>query len=173
MAGAASSGPPPPVQPGEPPRPRQDPYAPLRPRWGRSVARVSALIVMAGFLFGAVAIPGAERQKGDWGIGDRILIALTGAVIAWLLWRFGTIEARPDKEGILIRNLLTTRRLSWPEIIRVQFGGGAPWAMLDLDDTETLAVMAIQKSDGAHGRALAARLAALIQVHARATEPPG
>lgn len=144
----------------------------MRPKWGRGVARVSAAIVLAGFVFGAIAIPGAEGQKRDWGVGDRLLIAASGVLIAWLLWRFGTIEARPDKEGLLVRNLITTRRLSWPQIIRVQFGGGAPWAMLDLDDTETLAVMAIQKADGAHGRALAARLAALIQVHARAPERP-
>jgi hypothetical protein len=67
----------------------------------------------------------------------------------------------------LIRNLLTTRSLEWAQVISVQFGGGAPWVSLDLDDTDTVAVMAIQKADGAYGRAEAARLAALVQVHSR------
>lgn len=161
-----------PDRPGSPaPSGKDDPYAVMRPRWGRNVARWAAAVVMAGFIFGAVAIPGPEQQKGAWGIGDRLLILLSGLVIAWLLWRFGTIEAQPSQQGLVVRNLILTRRLEWAEIVRVQFGGGAPWASLDLVDTETLAVMAVQKADGAHGRALAARLAALVQVHAQAAEP--
>jgi len=39
--------------------------------------------------------------------------------------------------------------------------------IVDLDDTDTVAVMAIQKADGAPGRAEAARLSALVQVHGR------
>jgi hypothetical protein len=49
----------------------------------------------------------------------------------------------------------------------VLFGGGAPWVSVDLDDTDTVAVMAIQKADGAFGQAEAARLSALVQVHSR------
>jgi len=65
----------------------------------------------------------------------------------------------------VIRNLITTRKLEWAQIVRVQFSGGAPWVTVDLDDTDTVAVMAIQKADGALGRAEAARLSALVQVH--------
>jgi Bacterial PH domain len=45
----------------------------------------------------------------------------------------------------------------------IQFSGGDPWVTLDLDDTDTVAVMAIQKADGEWGRREASRLAALIQ----------
>jgi hypothetical protein len=38
---------------------------------------------------------------------------------------------------------------------------------IDLDDTDTVAIMAIQKADGAFGQAEAARLSALVQVHSR------
>ncbi len=149
-----------------------DPYAVMRPRWGRGVARVAAIVVAVSFTFAAVFIPGDEAQKGDWSLGDRAMIFALGVFIAWFLWRFGSIQAVPSRDGLLVRNLLITRRVSWAEILRVQFGGGAPWAVLDLSDTDTLAVMAIQKADGPHGRVLASRLAALIQVHSRADEPP-
>ena len=66
-----------------------------------------------------------------------------------------------------MRNLFLTRRLGWAQIVRMQFGGGAPWVSLDLTDTDTVPVMAIQKADGAHGRAMAGRLAALIEYHGR------
>ncbi len=149
-----------------------DPYAVMRPRWGRGVARGAAIVVAVTFTLAAVFIPGDEAQKGDWSLGDRAMIFVLGALIAWFLWRFGSIQAVPSKDGLVVRNLLITRTVSWAEILRVQFGGGAPWAVLDLIDTDTLAVMAIQKADGPHGRVLASRLAALIQVHSRADEPP-
>ena len=62
-----------------------------------------------------------------------------------------------------MRNLVLTRTLSWPEVVGVQFGGGEPWVTLDLDDGDTLAVMAIQKSDGEVSGREASRLAALVQ----------
>ena len=151
--------------------PRTDPYAPMRPRRGAMVAAVLGAVVLGSFLFAAITIPGADSQKGDWGIADRIFIAGLGIVIAWFIWRFATIRALPSRTGIVVRNLFVTRRLEWSEVLRVQFGGGAPWARLDLTDTDTLAVMAIQKADGAYGQALASRLAALVQVHAQGAEP--
>ena len=50
-------------------------------------------------------------------------------------------------------------------------GRRAKYLTLDLDDGDTLAVMAIQKADGERGRAEASRLAGLVAAHA-APEPP-
>lgn len=150
-----------------------DPYAPMRPRRGSAVAAVLTVVVLVAFLFAAITIPGRDDQKGDWGIADRLFIALLGVAIAWFIWRFASVRALPSSTGIVVRNLFVTRRLDWHEVLRVQFGGGAPWARLDLTDTDTVAVMAIQKADGPHGRALASRLAALVQVHGSAAEPGG
>lgn len=148
-----------------------DPYSVMRPQRGRAVALALAVIVFLAFTFAAITVPGQEGQKGDWTIVDRLLIFGMGAVIAWFIWRFATIRAIPSTEGIVVRNLLLTRRLAWPEIVRMQFGGAAPWARLDLIDADTVAVMAIQRADGAHGQALAGRLAALVHVHSSAPEP--
>ncbi len=148
-----------------------DPYAVMRPKRGRAVAIVLAVVVFLAFSYAAITVPGREGQKGDWAVMDRLLIFVMGAAIAWFIWRFATIRAVPSERGIVVRNLLITRRLTWPDIIRMQFGGAAPWAHLDLWDADTVAVMAIQKADGAYGRELAGRLAALIHVHASAPEP--
>lgn len=144
-----------------------DPYAPFRPRWGRRVPMVMSVVVFAGFTYAAFAIPGTA-----WSVVDRLFLFLLGAAITGLLVRYSLIEARPRPDGLLVRNLFTTRRLSWPQIVRMQFSGGAPWVSLDLDDTDTVAVMAIQKADGAHGRAGAARLSALISYHS-GVDPDG
>ncbi len=143
----------------------------MRPHRGSAVAVVLTVAVLVTFLFTAITIPGREDQKDDWAIADRLFIALLGVAIAWFIWRFASVRALPSSTGIVVRNLFITRRLDWQEVLRVQFGGGAPWARLDLTDTDTVAVMAIQKADGAHGRALASRLAALVQVHGSGAEP--
>lgn len=144
-----------------------DPYAVFRPRRGRRVALVMAALSVLIFTGVALSIPWVDRERGGWGVLDRLLLSLCGVAIAALLLRFATIRAVPSPQGLMIRNLIITRRLEWPQVIRVQFGGGAPWVIVDLEDTDIVAVMAIQKADGAFGRAEASRLSALVQVHSQ------
>ena len=144
-----------------------DPYAVFRPRRGRRVALTMAVLSMLIFVSGAISLPRVDPLFGGWGVPDRLLLVGCGAAVSALLWRYATIRAVPSTQGLVIRNLLTTRTLEWAQIVGVLFGGGAPWVSVDLDDTDTVAVMAIQKADGAFGQAEAARLAALVQVHSR------
>ena len=144
-----------------------DPYAVFRPRRGRRVALTMAVLSMLIFVSGAISLPRVDPLFGGWGVPDRMLLVGCGAAISALLWRYATIRAVPSTQGLVIRNLLTTRTLEWAQIVGVLFGGGAPWVSVDLADTDTVAVMAIQKADGAFGQAEAARLSALVQVHSR------
>lgn len=126
-----------------------------------------AVLCLLIFTGGAISLPEVDPLHGGWDLVDRLVVVLCGVVVAVALWRYASIRAVPSPQGLVIRNLITTRRLEWAQIVRVQFGGGAPWVSVDLDDTDTVAVMAIQKADGAPGRAEAARLSALVQVHGR------
>ena len=148
-----------------------DPYAVFRPRRGRRVALTMAVLSLLIFTGGAISLPQVDPLFGGWGPPDRLLLVGCGAAISALLWRYATIRAAPSTKALVIRNLLTTRTVEWAQIVRVQFGGGAPWVSVDLDDTDTVAVMAIQKADGAFGQAEAARLSALVQVHSRPGSP--
>lgn len=137
---------------------------------GRVVATgvgVLALVVFGGL---ALVLP-TPAQLGSWQVGDRVLLAGIGVAVAALCWRFATIRAVATREGLEVRNLFTTRHLSWPQVVTVEYGGGAPWVTLDLDDTDTLAVMAIQRADGAASDAEASRLAALVQALGEKREP--
>jgi hypothetical protein len=126
-----------------------------------------AVLSVLIFTGGAISLPRVDPLYGGWGLLDRLVLVLCGVAIAAFLWRYASIRAVPSTQGLVVRNLVTTRKLEWAQIVRVQFGGGAPWVSVDLDDTDTVAVMAIQKADGAFGRAEAARLTALVQVHSR------
>ena len=148
-------------------RGRSDPYAVFRPRQGRRVALTLSVLSVVIFTTVALSMPWVDPRLGGATVIDRVLLVCFGLALAAALWRFASIRATPSPGGLVVRNLVTTRSLEWPQIIRVQFGGGAPWVSVDLDDTDTVAVMAIQRADGDVGMAEAARLSALVQVHSR------
>ena len=153
-------------------RGRSDPYAVFRPRQGRRVAAAMSVLSVVIFTGGALSMPSVGPRLGGWSVSDRLLLTCLGLLLAASLWRFASIRAVPSTRGLEIRNLITTRTLEWAQIVRVQFGAGAPWVSVDLDDTDTVAVMAIQRADGAFGVAEAARLSALVQVHSK-SHPTG
>lgn len=142
-----------------------DPYATFRPVGGRIVPLVVAVLFIALFAVMAIAVP-SERFGGI----DRAGIAVLGLALAWGMWRFAQVRAIPTPEGLEVHNLVVTRHLAWTQIVEVQFGGGAPWPTLELDDFDTCAVMGIQRSDGARAAAEAGRLAALVEAHSRPVE---
>lgn len=152
-------------------RGQSDPYAVFRPRRGRRVALTMSVMSIVIFTGVALAMPWVDPQLGGWSVLDRSLLVCCGLALSTALWRFASIRAIPSTQGLVIRNLVTTRTVEWAQILRVQFGGGAPWVTVDLDDTDTVAVMAIQKADGVVGEAEASRLSALVQVHSRLRRP--
>lgn len=103
-----------------------------------------------------------------WSVGDRLMIAFLGVLMALFLLRYAAIRAEPRAEGIRVRNLFLARSVAWGDILGVRFTEGEAWAHLDLAEGDTLAVMAIQRADGARGRAEAQRLATLVATRQRA-----
>ncbi|MEO7060623.1 MAG: PH domain-containing protein [Lapillicoccus sp.] len=141
-----------------------DPFRVFRSRRGRVVASTMGVLAVVIFVAIAATLEGATPT-------DRILISAFGIAIAGMCWRYATISATPTRGSLVVRNLLTTRTLTWPQVLKVQYGGGAPWVTLELDDTDTVAVMAIQRADGEVSNAEASRLAALVQALGEARPP--
>ncbi|HET6969247.1 MAG TPA: PH domain-containing protein [Ornithinibacter sp.] len=135
--------------------------APFRPRRGRVMPLVMAtvaLLVCAGVALGMGA-------SGGWTAGDQVTLMAFGAALAAFLWRYASIRAVPDADGLTVRNLVVTRRVTWDEVVEVTFAEGAPWVSLELADDDELAVMAVQRADGDLARAEAQRLADLVARH--------
>ena len=138
--------------------------APFRPRRGRVMPLVMAtvaLLVCAGVALGM-------GVSGSWTPGDQLSLVAFGAALAAFLWRYASIRAVPDADGLTVRNLVVTRHVAWDEVLAVNFAEGAPWVSLELADDDELAVMAVQRADGGLARAEAQRLAALVEQHRRA-----
>ncbi|MEO6020393.1 MAG: PH domain-containing protein [Knoellia sp.] len=134
---------------------------PFRSRRGRLMASVMAVLSVALFTVLALLVAGPDAG-GDWVIADRLMMAVLGVGLALALWRWAIIAAIPDESGLAIHNLVGRRHIAWSEIADVTFDDGDPWASLHLKDTETVAVMAIQRADGGSARVEAQRLADLV-----------
>jgi hypothetical protein len=138
-------------------------HAPLRPRRGRIAGWVSAIAVV--LVLGVPALALNRSGPGEWTWIDRGGILAVVVVVAGGLLRLAAVRAVPGERGVTVHNLVVTRDLVWTQIVTVRFGGDSPWAVLDLDDGDTLAVMGVQRADGAYGRAEAERLATLVALH--------
>lgn len=139
------------------------PDAPFRPRRGRALPLAMAVVTLVVCAVVAVAMGGT----GLWRLGDQLALVGLGVALAAFLLRYASIRAVPDVDGLTVRNLVVTRRIRWGEIVEVRFPDGAPWVSVELDDTDELAVMAIQRADGDLARAEAQRLARLVAEHRR------
>lgn len=143
-----------------------DVYRPFRARFGTLVAYTAALLVLGGCVVVALVATG----PGATSAVNRAATVGFGLLCAALAWRLGAVRALPDPAGLTVINLVHRRRLEWAEIVAVRFGPGDPWVRLDLADGHTLAVMGVQRSDGAHGVAQARRLLALVRAHGEAPD---
>jgi hypothetical protein len=126
--------------------------------WGAAIGQGVVLLVAAAIL------PWSGPNTVGW--YDRLGFAVVAAGVGWGLHRLASVRAVPAESGLVVRNVLLTRRLEWAEILGIHFGPGDPWVLLDLSDGDTLAVMAIQRADGARATTEAARLATLMALHA-------
>ena len=138
-------------------------YAPFRPRRVRFVVWIFGGVEVAVLLGLAAFLPATGPIPFHW--PDRLGVVLVALAVVLVLSRFARLRAVPGPDGLRVRNVLFTRRLAWAQIVSVQFGGGMPWAVLDLTDGDTLAVMAVQRADGDRAINEARRLATLVALH--------
>jgi MFS family permease len=137
-------------------------FAPFRPRRGRRTAIATSITSVVVFAVVALVLPG-PAEAGNWRVPDRVFFLGIGVALAAGVLRFASLRAVPTRESLTVRNIMLTRTVDWRSITDISFSGGDPWVSLELDDGDSLAVMAIQRADGEFGRAEAGRLAALVQ----------
>jgi len=140
-----------------------DAHRPFRPRAARLVSLVLGGAVLVLMVAIAALLPWGSSGGGS--ILDRLGIVGFGVLVAWFLYRQASVVAVPGPDGLLVRNLLLTRRVEWTEIVSVRFGQGRPWVALDLADGDTIAVMGIQRADADRAVAESRRLANLVALH--------
>ncbi len=143
-------------------------YRAFRPRLGLVAAWTTGVLVIGGCL---LVLATARGPMGE-APANRISLIAFAVFAGWLLWRLGGVHAVPSPDGLVVRNVLRTYRLAWPQIVSVRFDPADAWVRLDVADGTSRAVMGIQRADGRRGAAEASRLAALVVAHGEPTAPP-
>lgn len=118
-----------------------------RPRRVRVLSISTAVVFVA--VFTAVGVLLRNSSTGvRFYLSDQIAMIGIGLFLAAASLLFMRPRVRADAAGIEVRNVLTTRRFEWSQIVSVSFPDGSPWARLELPDDEYVPVLAVQAVDG-------------------------
>jgi hypothetical protein len=147
-------------------KPRDTPaVVTARPHRVVVVAWVCAVAVVVVFSLIATALTGETEGGGTFARGDQAAMVGLGILMALGILLFTRPRVRADARGLHVRNLMASYDLPWEVVRAVRFNDSSPWASLDLEDDDTIAVMAIQRSDRAASLAAVRGLRALLAQH--------
>jgi hypothetical protein len=136
------------------------------------IARVMAGAVVVIFTAVGVALHGrTDSGTGVFGTGDQVAMIALGVLGALGILVFTRPRVEADARGIRVRNLIGGYDLPWEVVRSVQFGRGAPWATLELEDDDLVSMMAVQAADKEYAVATVRALRALLATHQRTGTP--
>ena len=115
----------------------------------RRICRVLAALVVV--VFGAITLllPTGNNAVEAFGPVDQVAFFAIGLLIAGGVLVLTRFRVRADAQGIWVRNSLGERYFPWQVVVGVDLPVGSTWAQLELHDDETVALLAVQTSDGA------------------------
>jgi hypothetical protein len=150
----------------------------IRPRRVRRVCWVLAPVVVLFFaVLGALlrGPVGGAPTSGVFQGGDQVAMVVLGLLAGGAILLFTRPRVVADAQHIEVRNVIGSHTLPWGVVRGIVFERGNPWVSLDLEDDDTLAVMAVQATDKEHAVAAVRALRALHTAHrdANAAASPG
>ncbi len=118
------------------------------PRRLRLICQALAVAVLG--VFGAVALvlPRGASDAQVFKTADQIAFFGIGVLLAGAVLVLTRFRVRADPSGVWVRNALGERFFPWAAVVEVDLPDGGTWAQLMLPDDETVALLAIQISDG-------------------------
>jgi hypothetical protein len=114
----------------------------------RRICQVLAGLVVVVFGLVAVLLPRGDDAVEAFGPVDQVAFVVIGLVIAGGVLVLTRFRVRADARGVWVRNSLGERFFPWALVVGVHLPQGATWAQLELHDDETVALLAVQTSDG-------------------------
>ena len=108
---------------------------------------VAGLVVV---VFGVLAVALGRGPEGDaqFRTADQVAFFVLGLLVAGLALLFTRARIEATVDGIHVRNPFGTKDLPWQVVRAVRLDDGAPWAVLELQDDETVQLLAVQANDG-------------------------
>jgi hypothetical protein len=142
----------------------------LRPRRLLVVCRAAGAVLLAVFAVVAYLLPRGSAGGEQFGLADQIAFFLIGVLLSGVVLQFTRVRVIADEGGVMVRNYVGEKFVPWQVVAGVRMDDGSPWASLDLQDDDTIALLGVQANDGE--RAVEAVLA-LRTLLARSRSPIG
>ncbi len=119
-----------------------------RPKRVRVVCAVGAVSVLV--LFTVIGTALTEVGVGVFKPGDQYAMIGLGVVFAAGIMLIARPHLRADESGIKVQNIIGGYELPWQVVRKVSFDRGRPWLSLELENDDTVSVLAVQAVDKAH-----------------------
>ena len=143
----------------------------LRPRRLLVVCRVAGAALLVVFATVAYLLPRGSAGGEQFGPADQVAFFLIGVLLAGVVLQFTRVRVVADSSGVRVRNYVGEKFVPWQVVAGVRMDDGSPWASLDLQDDDTIALLAVQANDGARAVDAVLALRALLADSRR--QPPG
>lgn len=129
-----------------------------------------SILLVAASIFGWFMMDARVRSQFTWPQIATLLFFI--AFMVALMLAIGLSKAVATAEGLLVRNVVVTRRYPWEQVEGVGIGEGDAWAYLTLapstehPDGETVMLLAIQRAEGGDtAQARVTELRELVAAH--------
>lgn len=131
-----------------------------RPLGARMVSAVMGGVLISLLVFLWLMLP--ARVRAEFGWFQRVtLVAIFLAVMVVLYGIFRT-RVTASERGISVTNGYHRQDFYWAEVVAISLTQHRPWALVDLADGSTVAVMALQTSDGPRATRSTREIAGMI-----------
>jgi hypothetical protein len=132
-----------------------------------------AALVVAVFAVVAVALGGGPPGDAQFRLPDQIAMVCLGLILAGGVLTFTRARVEADAHGVRVRNAFGDKTLPWQVVRAVRLDEGTPWATLELQDDDTIAMLGISANDGDAAVDAVLGLRALLRASQSGSPPTG
>jgi hypothetical protein len=137
------------------------------------VCWVLVVLVLAVFTAVAVALGAGEPGDASFRLPDQLAMVGLGVLLSAAMLSLTRARVRGDLDGVRVRNVLGERFFPWELVREVRLDDGAPWASLELQDDDTVALLGAQTNDGERTVEVVLGLRAQLRARSRGAWEPG
>ena len=120
----------------------------VRPRRLLVVCRLTGGLLLVVFAVLAYLLPRGSAGGQQFGLPDQIAFFGIGVLLSGVVLQFTRVRMSADESGVHVRNYVGEKFVPWQVVAGVRLDDGSPWASLDLQDDDTIALLALQANDG-------------------------
>ena len=119
-----------------------------RPKRVRIVCTVAAVAIFVFFTIIGTAL--TTVGEGVFKPGDQWAMIGLGVVFGAGIMLISRPRVEADESGVRVRNIIGGYELPWGAVRKVSFDRGRPWLSLELENDDTVSVLAVQAVDKEH-----------------------